>query len=128
MFLMFKNNFNEFFLNEVRYLILKYYDIFKFFDLLVIYSKKMNGNVDSNGIVFELEGSIIEVLVLDEIDGDMKSLKVLFSFKRSRFLLFLGEILINVYRVRFKERLFLVVFKLFYRLFQIQRLKSLERN
>lgn len=117
MFLTFKNNFNEFFLNEVRYLILKYYDIFNFFDLLVIYSKKMNGNVDSNGIVFELEASIIEVLVLDEIDGDMKSLKVLFSFKRSRFLLFLGEILINVYRVRFKERLFLVVFKLFYRLF-----------
>lgn len=128
MFLIFKNNFNEFFLNEVRYLILKYYDIFKFFDFLVIYSKKMNGNVDSNGIVFELEASIIEVLVLDEIDGDMKSLKVLFSFKCSRFLMFLGEILINVYRVRFKERLFLVVFKLFYRLFQIQRLKSLERN
>lgn len=117
MFFTFKNNFNEFFLSEVRYLILKYYDIFKFFDLLVIYSKKMNGNVDSNGIVFELEVSIIEVLVLDEIDGDMKSLKVLFSFKRSRFLMFLGEILINVYRVRFKERLFLVVFKLFYRLF-----------
>lgn len=128
MFSMSKNNLNELSPNEARHSTPKYHDTPKFSDPPVIHSKKMNGNVDSNGTVPESEASITEVSALDETDGDMKSPKVPPSPKRSRLPMLSGETSTNAHRARSKERPPPVAPKPLHRPSQIQRLKSLERN
>uniref|UniRef100_A0A8W8LDU3 SH3 domain-containing protein n=3 Tax=Magallana gigas TaxID=29159 RepID=A0A8W8LDU3_MAGGI len=123
-----KNTLDELSPNEARHSTPKYHDTPKFSDPPVIHSKKMNGNVDSNGTVPESEASITEVSALDETDGDMKSPKVPPSPKRSRLPMLSGETSTNAHRARSKERPPPVAPKPLHRPSQIQRLKSLERN
>lgn len=123
-----KKNPNELSPNEARHSTPKYHDTPKFSDPPVIDSKKINGNVDSNGVVPESEASITEVSALDETDGDMRSPKVPPSPKRSRLPMLSGETATNAHRARSKERPPPVAPKPLHRPSQIQRLKSLERN